>query len=394
MNTVKAQSSPRNATRYFDEHLSHDDYYSDKERTLGRWFGQGCKALGLDAEAPVQKEGFTALCKGLRPDDGCRLTQRTMANRRSLYDLTVSAPKSVSIVALVAGDDRLIAAHEKAVAASLQAAEALAQTRVRKGTAADTKQNRVTGNIVCAQFLHRESRALDPQLHTHCIVFNVTFDPVEKRLKALEARPFYDRAKDLTQVYREHLTQSLRALGYETYQDQSRCVQIRGVDAALLAKFSKRSAQRDALVGLKEQELGRRLSKGEVAKVVHQHRSKKQRQTDPEALRKMQLDQLSPAERGRLQQLKQQALTACTDSRPSVPQPRVALPDRTPAVDWVATIRLAVLVTRTLNVNPYLFSPQFSFPERVCWAARFLHQAHRTARILRYAQRGTRSLVR
>ena len=145
--------------------------------------------------------------------------------------MTVSAPKSVSLMALLAGDERLIAAHERAVTATLEAAERLAAVRVRKGAAVDTRQSRQSGNIVAARFLHRESRALDPQLHTHCVLFNVSFDPVEKRLKALEARPLYDQAQDLTRLYREHLAGELHALGYETYQDRQQCVQIAGVES-------------------------------------------------------------------------------------------------------------------------------------------------------------------
>jgi hypothetical protein len=263
-----------------------------------------------------------------------------------VYDLTISAPKSLSVMALVAGDERLIAAHDKAVTATLEAAEQLAAVRVRKGAAADTRQSRVTGNMVCAIFPHRESRALDPQLHHHCVVFNVTFDPVEKRMKALEARPFYDHAQDLTQLYRAHLAESLHALGYDTYLDRHRCVQIRGVDAAVLSRFSKRAAQRDALVALRAQELGRPLTKGELA-------------------------------------------------GPRPPLTRPLAPRRQPGIvaapelDWIAGVRLALLAVRAVGINPYTFSPTFSLPQRIYYAARFIRQAQRYGQ-----QRGRPSLTR
>lgn len=388
--SIKRQSSPQNAARYFKDHLTRDDYYADRQQTPGRWFGQGCQALGLDSQAPVRQEDFVALCKGLRPDDHSRLTQRANTNRRCLYDLTVSAPKSVSIMALLAADERLIAAHERAVAATLEAAETLAQTRVRKGAAVDTEQSRLTGNIVAARFQHQESRALDPQLHTHCVVFNVTYDPVEKRLKALQAQPFYDHAKDLTGLYRKHLAQSLHALGYETYLDRHRCIQIRGVDADLMAQFSKRAAQRDALVALKEQELGRPLTKREVSKVVHEHRAKKQKRIDPQALRKVQLEQLSPAGRQSLEQLKQRALAACASHRePVAParQPAFVPTPPGPGFNWIAAVRLALLANRATKLDYYLFSLHMPLPQRVLWAARFFQQAQRTGRVLRYGQR-------
>ena len=388
MVTIKSQSSPRNAARYFDEHLSRDDYFSEKQQTTGRWFGRGCEPFGLESESVVEQEPFVALCQGLHPDDHSKLTQRATANRRCLYDLTISAPKSLSIMALVAGDARLIAAHEKAVAATLAAAEDLACVRVRKGASVDTQQTRPTGNIIGAQFLHRESRALDPQLHTHCVIFNVTHDPVEKKLKALEPRQLYDQSKELTQLYRALLAVSVRGLGYEVYADRQRCPQIRGVDKNLITTFSKRAAQRDTLVALREQQLGRSLSKREVAQVVHQHRAKKQQRIDPEALRKFQLEQLPPAGRLRLEKLKAQAMTAprqpvISPARKLPPVPGVTVPGG----NWIAVVRLALLAARSVDINPFLFSPEQPYPQRVIQAGSFLRQVQRTKSFLRSAQK-------
>lgn len=388
MLTIKAQTSPANAARYFRDHLSRDDYYTDQERTPGRWVGRTCGVLGLDTQEPVEQADFVALCKGLHPGDHTRLTQRTSPKRRCLYDLTVSAPKSVSIMALLAGDERIIAAHQRAVAVAMEAAEELAAVRVRRGAAVDSRQSRQTGNMVCAQFLHRESRALDPQLHTHCVTFNVTHDPVENRLKALEARLIYDHARDLTRRYREHLSQSLHALGYDTYEDRYHCPQIHGVSGRLMGRFSKRSGQRDALVALKERELGRGLSKREVAELIHEHRDKKQKHIDPEALRRVQLEQLTPEDRQALDQLKARALT-----NPLPGQDRPFIPRRLsgfapgPEAGWVAGLRAALLVTRAINLDVYMFSPVLGFPEQLFRAVRFVRQVERTARIVRYAQR-------
>ena len=388
MVTIKAQTSPRNAARYFDEHLSRDDYYSEKEQTVGRWFGLGCEPFGLESASVVEQEPFVALCKGLRPDDHAKLTQRATTNRRCLYDLTISAPKSLSVMALVAGDDRLIAAHQKAVAATLEAAEAMACAHVRKGAAVDTRQTRATGNLIGAQFLHRESRALDPQLHTHCVIFNVTHDPVEKRFKALAARPLYDQSQDLTRLYRAHLNVSLRGLGYETYIDRHDCPQIRGVGRTILATYSKRSAQRDTLVALREAQLGRSLSKREVAQVVHRHRTKKEQRIDPEALRKNQLEQLPPEGRLRLEKLKERAMTGprqpvISSARTLPPVPGVTMP----GVNWIAVVRLALLAARSVDINPHLFAPQLSFPQRVIQGGRYLQNFRRFQSFLRYAQK-------
>lgn len=386
MVTIKAQASPKNAARYFSEHLSRDDYYSEKEQTAGRWFGQGCKTFGLESESVVEREPFVALCQGLRPDDHTKLTQRATASRRCLYDLTISAPKSLSVMALVAGETRLIAAHEKAVAATLAAAEEMACAKVRKGAAVDTRQARTTGNFIGAQFLHRESRALDPQIHTHCVIFNVTHDPVENRLKALEAGLIYDKSKELTKLYRAHLNVSLRGLGYETYLDRQRCPQIRGVDGKILTLYSKRSAQRDSIIALREKSLGRSLSKKEIAQAVHQHRAKKQQRIDQQALRKLQREQLSPAGRLQLEKIKTRAMTA-----PRLPElsarPLIPLSSPLPGVNWVALVRLALLAARTTNISAFIFAPQFFPPSRVIQSLSFLQHVRRAQAFLRSAQK-------
>lgn len=213
-------------------------------------------------------------------------------------------------------------------------------------------------------------------------------DPVEKKLKALEPRQLYDQSKDLTQLYRAHLAVSLRGLGYETYLDRQRCPQIRGVDKSLITTFSKRAAQRDTLVALREAQLGRSLSKREVAQVVHQHRTKKQQRIDPEALRKFQLEQLPPEGRLRLEKLKERAMTGprqpvISSARTLPPVPGVTMP----GVNWIAVVRLALLAARSVDINPHLFAPQLSFPQRVIQGGRYLQNFRRFQSFLRYAQK-------
>ena len=149
--------------------------------------------LGLRGE--VTQEHFEAIREGLNPETGEFLRPRHSADRakddgseqskgRSLYDLTFSAPKSISIQALVGGDDRLVAAHDKAVREALAEAESHAATRVRLNGA---NENRATGNWIVASYRHDTSRELDPQLHTHAVAANLTYDGVEGRWKALQA---------------------------------------------------------------------------------------------------------------------------------------------------------------------------------------------------------------
>ena len=155
--------------QYFKEHLAIGDYYSQKNTAIGQWFGEGAARLNLAGN--VEETAFMALCEGNDPNTGKRLTARRnsvrqedgklVANKRVLFDWTISPPKSVSLAALLQ-DSRIIAAHDRAVSATLRELETFAETRVRRDGTADG--GRPTGNLVAACFRHDTSRELDPQL--------------------------------------------------------------------------------------------------------------------------------------------------------------------------------------------------------------------------------------
>ncbi|PYT24342.1 MAG: hypothetical protein DMG57_29080 [Acidobacteria bacterium] len=182
-----------------------------KESVLwGRWQGRGAELLGLSGD--VKTEQFEALRQGCGPNTGEFLRQRqsvdrmatdgTTQSRGNLYDFTISAPKSVSIMASLGKDDRLIEAHWNAVDETVKELEACAQTRVRQDGA---NEDRDTGNLVLAVYQHDTSRELDPQLHTHAVAANLTYDGTEDRWKALQASEIYERRAYLTEVYRNAL---------------------------------------------------------------------------------------------------------------------------------------------------------------------------------------------
>jgi conjugative relaxase-like TrwC/TraI family protein len=196
MLTMKAQYNLANAEKYFEQHLQVGDYYMEGQQVLGEWFGKGAEELRLSGV--TQADEFLKLCQNIHPQTRERLTQRqnakrlTMdgdgnthefANRRVFYDFTLSPPKSVSIVALAGNDQRIVQAHDEAVRTALNELQSYAATRVRKQNQCS---HRLTGNLVGAIFRHDTSRALDPHLHSHCILFNATKDSVENRWKALE----------------------------------------------------------------------------------------------------------------------------------------------------------------------------------------------------------------
>ena len=253
---AKAQYSLDDARGYFEEHLCVGDYYSEGQRVAGQWIGKGAEELGLSGV--TRAEEFLRLCENQHPQTGERLTQRQMttrtevgtdgkerehANRRVFYDFTFSPPKSVSIAALVGNDARIVEAHERAVSAALRQLEAFAATRVRKqGQCAD----RTTGKIVAAVFRHETSRALDPHLHSHCIVFNATHDPVENRWKALQNHDMLAAQKFVENVYYHELARELHQFGYAIENKPRGDFEIKGVSPALVQKFSKRHQEIDA----------------------------------------------------------------------------------------------------------------------------------------------------
>ena len=156
MFTAKPQKNRNAATTYFDEHLSHNDYYTQQETQAGYWIGAGAGKLGLKSGEMVGRDEFLRLCDNLHPVDGTKLTQVHAADRRIFFDFTCSAPKSVSILAVTMDDKRIVEAHREAAGVALRELEAFAATRIRKGGAMD---DRTTGSLVGAAFQHTSSRA-------------------------------------------------------------------------------------------------------------------------------------------------------------------------------------------------------------------------------------------
>ncbi|HKU24655.1 MAG TPA: MobF family relaxase, partial [Candidatus Sulfotelmatobacter sp.] len=213
-------------------------------------------------------------------------------------DLTFSAPKSVSVQAMVGGDERLIAAHDKAVGEALAEAENYAGSRVRLNGA---NENRTTGNWVVATYRHDTSRELDPQLHTHAVAANLTYDGVEGRWKALQASGLYERRAYFTEVYRNALAQEVRGLGYDIEQRRDSRgrdlgFEIRGVSDELLERYSQRSVQRDAAIEEFKEQHGRKPTDNEVAVLVRESRADKLTEIVTDQVRQQQQARLSPEE--------------------------------------------------------------------------------------------------
>jgi conjugative relaxase-like TrwC/TraI family protein len=309
--TAKTQYNLKNAREYFEEHLCVGDYYNEGQRVAGDWYGLGVERLGLSGK--IRADDFLRLCENQHPATGETLTQRinttrvedghAAANRRIFYDFTFSPPKSVSMVALAGEDGRILEAHERAVRSALREFEVFASTRVRAGGA---NVDRRTGNFAAALFTHDTSRALDPHLHTHCIVFNATFDSAENRWKALQNYELLRARKFAENAYYHELARELRSFGYSIHNRMSGDFQIEGVSEELCERFSKRDAQIDKavakllagkpeLAGTNIKDLRERLATAE--------RTRKQKDLSRDELQSLWDAQMSKTERDSLRQL-------------------------------------------------------------------------------------------
>lgn len=197
---------------------SQDNYY-----VLGslesRWLGEGAENLGLSGQ--VLDAEMNAMKHGVLPDGSVlSRVENGKETHRPGYDLTFSAPKSVSMMALIGGDRRFIDAHNRAVDTVMKEVEALASARITEGGQTQTV---LTGNIVAALYNHDTSRDLDPQLHTHALVFNATEADGKWRALASDTKmktgfseTMYANQIALGKIYQHSLRQDVEKMGFET----------------------------------------------------------------------------------------------------------------------------------------------------------------------------------
>ncbi len=309
--TAKTQYNLKNAEEYFEEHLAVGDYYDEGQRVAGEWIGLGAQRLGLAGK--VRAEDFLHLCENENPITGETLTQRLnttrteggedAANRRIFFDFTFSPPKSVSLAAFLGNDERILEAHARAVKSALREFEAFAATRVRTR---GEQNDRLTGNFAAALFTHDTSRELDPHLHTHCIVFNATYDSVENRWKALQNHELLRARKFAESAYYHEITRELRGFGYRIRNRVRGDFEIEGVAEELCERFSKRHTQIDeALAKLlaDKPELAGANFQALRAQLATAERTRKQKDLSRAELLTLWEAQLNDAERASLHQL-------------------------------------------------------------------------------------------
>ena len=250
--------SAATALAYHAEEFANarNNYFATSEAVRGHWHGQLARKWGLVGD--VQAEAFERLGDGRHPLTGDVLVHHqavhtylnargemvTTVTRRAGWDATFSAPKSVSLTALVGGDDRVREAHRVSVAVALDETERFAQARLRGNQPLET-----TGKWIAAAFEHDSSRPVDgyaaPHLHTHVVLFNMT-EVSTGGTRALQTLELYRSQSYTTAVYRSELATRLRALGYAIERGAYGQPEVHGYTPAYLAASSPRSLQIEA----------------------------------------------------------------------------------------------------------------------------------------------------
>ena len=248
--TVTDIGSASSTVHYFEQ----DGYYAKgdpEHRKASFWHGELARALGLGRHVSPKK--FNAVLLGYVPGTDIRLGRMRDGGHqhRPGVDVTLSAPKSVSLAALLHGDRRVIRAHDEAVRAALDRVEAeLLQTR---GWDPETRRRpRVKAHgMAAATFRHLASRNLDPQLHTHCVVANMTRNGAGE-WRSIEATAMRRNKKLIGAHYRNELARRLEALGYGIVPTTIGPVpgfELEGYDKEVRDAFSTR--RRDILEDIK-----------------------------------------------------------------------------------------------------------------------------------------------
>jgi len=229
-------------------YLAKDNYYTQEE---GLWYGKGAEALGLSGE--VAHKDFESLEHGFDPVTGKKLVS---IEKRGGTDLTFSAPKSISI-AYEIGDEQtraaVLAAHQAAVFKTLDEVQNYSQMREQKFL---TREIKNTNNLVISAHTHDTNRELEPQLHTHAFVFNMTQDENGK-WRALHNDAIVGNEYYFGQIYHNQLALELKKAGFEIESVKVKATyvpEIKGITQNVKDAFSKRTAQiQELLPKLKEQ---------------------------------------------------------------------------------------------------------------------------------------------
>ena len=253
--SIGAIASAAQGVSYYEK----DGYYASDDpehREASAWAGKGADALGL--KGPVDPDVFRAVLEGKVPDGSGRELGRRDRDGKLLHrpgrDVTLSAPKSVSLAAFVGGDARVVDVHDRAVQATLAWIEGNAAETRTKDPATGRMVREGGQKMVAATFRHDTSRNLDPQLHTHAVIANMV-QGEDGKWRSMANEKLYESKMLIGAIYRSELARGLSRLGYgieKTHADGR--FEIAGVPRPVVEAFSTRRAEIEA--GMAERGMG------------------------------------------------------------------------------------------------------------------------------------------
>jgi conjugative relaxase-like TrwC/TraI family protein len=232
---ITQQSNSASAKRCY----ATADYYSQGRGIFGSWGGEGASRLGLSGI--VNRFSFRRLCDNLEPRTGKPVTVRMRSRRTVGYTFRFSVAKSVALLYAMSVHHDILVAFRAAVSESMREMEGEMKTRVRK---AGEDTERITGNMVWAEFIHTTSCPVDgvcdPQLHAYIFVFNMTWDEQEHRWKAAVFRDIKSDAPYFQAAFRVRLANKLQDLGFEIERPRDD-FEVLGIPSRALKRFSRRT---------------------------------------------------------------------------------------------------------------------------------------------------------
>src|SRR6267154_2345564 len=255
MMTMSNALSAGQANTYYQQDYANkkENYYSERGEVNGNWSGRLAEEWGLTGE--VTSEQYERLVTGQDPNTGEQLIrfvpsreavnnygeEITTSEHRAGWDATFSAPKSVSLAALVGDDERVKVAHRESVEKALEVFEGYMQARGGGNKPAIT-----TGKMIAAQFEHTAARPdhengyAAPQLHTHVVIMNMT-KTEQGEIRSVQPLELYRTQQYATAIYRTHLAEKLQGLGYQIEVDQrTGAPEIKGFTKEYLRESSPR----------------------------------------------------------------------------------------------------------------------------------------------------------
>jgi conjugative relaxase-like TrwC/TraI family protein len=287
-----------------------DNYYTAKDSVgYSKWAGQSAQQLGL--EGAVDARRFSGLLKGI--DEKIRVSGQGVQaedRKRAGLDMTFSAPKSVSLQALVFGDQRLVEAHRHAVADAIRYAEM--HYAVYRGGPKSNREIRRGRGLLIAQFEHDSSRLKDPQLHTHNVVLN-RIENEKGEVRALHGDLIYKNSVLLGLIYQNSLARRVRELGYQIRPNSNGTFELEGFTKEQLVSFSKRREQIEAMSPDSYRKTRDLVLKNRKAKSGPQHRHE------------LVESWLKEAKQHNIKAIETQSMARPSEFKKRLPQPEISL---------------------------------------------------------------------